>query len=64
MKYKVTGTIELNWENVVEAESVEEAIASGIEWACDGHGLGDPVEFPSGFDTEAVELDEEDEEED
>jgi len=52
MKYKVTGTIELNWENVVEADSEEEAEEWGRGFAEDGHGLGMPVDRPevSGVD--------------
>ena len=43
MKYRVRGTIELNWENVVEAESAEEAERQGKDWAEDGVGLDIPT---------------------
>lgn len=45
-KYKVWGTIELNWMNVVEAESEELADEKAMDMAEDGIGLGSPVESP------------------
>lgn len=46
MRYKVTGTINLNWENTVDAESEAEAEATAKSYAEDGHGLNIPVEEP------------------
>jgi hypothetical protein len=54
MKYRVTGTIELNWENIVDADSEEEAEKIGISFAMDGHGLDIPVGYPDGADVELV----------
>ena len=42
-KYKVYGTIELNFEIEVEADSEIEAMSEAKEYAEDGHGLGEPT---------------------
>jgi len=55
MKYKVYGTILLNWENLVEADSEEEAEEEGKIWAEDGYGLNCPVEKPEVHTVEQVE---------
>ena len=44
--YKVTGCIELNWANYVEAETEEEAIRLACGYAEDGHGHDEPVGSP------------------
>jgi hypothetical protein len=54
MKYKVSGTIELNWENEVEADSEEEAEESGKGYAEDGVGLSIPVGRPEVTSVELV----------
>jgi hypothetical protein len=45
MKYKVYGTIELNWSRTVEADSEEEAERKAVACAEDGMvDLSDPVD--------------------
>lgn len=39
MRYKVGGTIELNWEVIVEADDEAEAGQVGKSYALDGHGV-------------------------
>lgn len=46
MKYNVRGTIELNWQVTVEADSEEEAEEKAKLYAEDGIGLGIPVDRP------------------
>jgi hypothetical protein len=45
-RYRVRGTIELNFEVEVSAESAEEAEEQAKDWAADGQGLSDPVGMP------------------
>lgn len=54
MKYKVNGTINLNWEVVVEAESEAEAEEQAKLYAEDGYGLNIPVERPEVHSCEEV----------
>lgn len=46
MKYKVSGTIELNFQMMVHADSEDEADQRGRDLACDGVGLSSPVGEP------------------
>jgi hypothetical protein len=55
MKYKVCGTIELNWENVVEADSEAEAEELAKDYAEDGVGLNIPTCRPEVSTTEEIE---------
>lgn len=52
-KYSVTGTIELNFCVIVEAENEEEARKLGCEYAEDGHGHGESLCVPDAEDAEA-----------
>ncbi len=54
-KYRVRGTILLNWENVVEADSEDEAEELAKGYAIDGMGLSIPVEEPEVSDVELIE---------
>jgi len=49
MKYKVSGTVEINWEKVVTADSLEEAEELAISYVEDGDcefsGLVGKVDF-------------------
>ena len=59
MRYRVSGTIELNWEVDVDADSEEEAERKAIMMAEDGHGMGLPVQLPEVNEVTLIE-DEED----
>lgn len=54
MKYRVTGTIELNWENIVEADSEQEALERGASYAEDGMGHSTPVDSPEAENAEPI----------
>ncbi len=53
-KYKVSGTIKLNFEITVEANNEHEAEQLGAEYAEDGHGLSTPVSSAEVGDVEPV----------
>ena len=47
MKYRVSGTIEMNWTAVVEAENEDEAASKAVLQAEDGNiEFGPPLETP------------------
>ena len=46
MKYRVSGTVLLNWCIEVEAGSYDSAEEMAKDMVCDGSGLGDPVDDP------------------
>lgn len=55
MKYKISGTIELNWSAEIEADSEDEAIQKAKDYAYDGNGLDIPVGEPEVHDVNLVE---------